>query len=105
MIKYDIFLNYQQKYKEALKLKDQEIDEKASSEQFNFSKVEEACQVLEDNFIVQSPTAIKNKLMFLANIKFLVYTNWQLALIVMALDFVIKILLFFPSAKIDNKEE
>lgn len=42
LIKYDVFLNYQYKYKETLKLKDIEVDEKASQEQFNFAKVEGA---------------------------------------------------------------
>ena len=43
--------------------------------------------------------------MFLANVKFLIFTNWQLALILMAMDFVVKVLLFVPSAKKEKKEE
>jgi len=35
-----------------MKLKDQEIDEKASAEQFNFQKVEGATLTLQENFIV-----------------------------------------------------
>ena len=34
-----------------MKLKDHEIDEKASAEQFDFQKVEEATLVLQENFI------------------------------------------------------